>query len=194
MIHRLSYWMTIFFLQNDLIRESDYEWCLYVVEKKLLQGCFLFATLFCSLISGQFPNVLTFMSTVYFLRSRIGGWHAPYNLLCVILTIIITLFVTFKFGPVLLNINMRFVWIANGVLFIIAFLLKPIYPERLHFQEAIIQANYIKKNIYLICILFTQTVFFSIGIKQVLVFSFSGILLTILLVILEQLKQSLEGD
>lgn len=189
MLHLIAVLMSIFFLQNGWIKEIDYEWCLYVVEKKLSQGCFLICILVCSLISGQFANVLIFAFTLYFLRSRLGGWHAPYNWLCITMSTFITLLMSFKLGPILLNVSPSFMWSINCLLMIVAFLLKPIYPEQLHFGETIIKENNIKKNFLLIYILFAQIFFFLFGVNQVLVFSFLGVLVSVLLVFIEQLKQ-----
>lgn len=42
MIHKLSYDLTNWFYQRKWIERQNYEWCLYVVEKKIASNLFLF--------------------------------------------------------------------------------------------------------------------------------------------------------
>lgn len=193
MIQVVSYKLANYFLEHQWIEKSDYEWCLYVVQKKLLQICFLLILSICSIMSGQYVNVLIFMLTAYFLRSRIGGWHAPYNWLCIVLTIAITLLVLFVLGPMFLGMNFYAVWGLDFLLMLVAAFTKPVYPLQLHFSEDVVEGNIIRKNIVLAWILFVQIVSFVFGMQQVLIFSFYGVLMSILLVFIERIKQKVCG-
>ena len=41
MLHSISRRLTEWFFRHNWVEENNYTWCLYVVEKKLLQFCFL---------------------------------------------------------------------------------------------------------------------------------------------------------
>ena len=93
MLHSISRRLTEWFFRHNWVEENNYTWCLYVVEKKLLQFCFLLILSICCIISNQYFNTLVFMATMYFLRRRMGGWHAPYNWMCILLTTVTTFFI-----------------------------------------------------------------------------------------------------
>lgn len=57
--------------RHNWVEENNYTWCLYVVEKKLLQFCFLLILSICCIISNQYFNTLVFMATMYFC---VGEW------------------------------------------------------------------------------------------------------------------------
>lgn len=61
----------------------------------------------------QYMNTLVFMATLYLVRGRIGGWHAPYAWLCILLTTIQTWTVLYIVAPVLADINPFFTWALN---------------------------------------------------------------------------------
>ena len=188
MIHKLSYDLTNWFYQRKWIERQNYEWCLYVVEKKLLQICFFFIVSFYCSISEQYLNTLIFISTFYFLRRRIGGWHALYPWQCILSTTAITFTVLYVVGPALTNINHFFLWTLDVLLIISALLIEPIYPPHLHFNQDILCANCRRKNLFVLFIFFAQIVFFHLGMVQILIFSFNGVLISILLVFAEKLK------
>lgn len=193
MLHTISSRITAYFVAHNWVEESNSQWCLYVVEKKLLQVCFLLILLVCSFLSDQFVNVWVFMLPLYLLRSRIGGWHAPYAWLCLSTTTAMTLLVLFLLGPALLNASAYTAWALDLAVLAIALLIPPIYPPQLHFKADVIQANIRKKNGILLALFLIQGVTFILGIRQVLVFSFYSILISVLLVWIEQLKQKMYG-
>lgn len=109
--------------------------------KKLLQFCFLLILSICCIISNQYFNTLVFMATMYFLRRRMGGWHAPYNWMCILLTTVTTFIVLYIFAPVLMRINSLTMWTLDILLILAAFRTNPIYPPQLHFEQEIISSN-----------------------------------------------------
>lgn len=188
MIHKLSYGLTNWFYQHKWIERDNYEWCLYVVEKKILQICFLLILSLCCAISKQYLNTLIFITTFYLLRHRIGGWHAPYPWQCIFLTMVIIFTVLYVVAPALTNINYFFLWIFDVLLIITALLTGPIYPPHLHFNQDVLCANRKRKNLFVLFVFFVQIVFFHLGMVRILIFSFNGILISILLVFAEKLK------
>lgn len=133
------------------------------------------------------------MVTLYLVRGRIGGWHAPYAWLCILLTTVETLTVLYIVAPVLMGINPFFIWVLNLLLLLIALRTDPIYPPQLHFDQEVVSANRRKKNLILVCILLIQIASFGLGIERILVFSFNGILVSMLLVFAEKFKQKYGG-
>ena len=193
MLQKVSFRLTEWFYQHQWIEENNYTWCLYVVEKKLLQICFLLILSVCCILSKQYMNTLVFMATLYLVRGRIGGWHAPYAWLCILLTTMQTWTVLYIVAPVLVDINPFFTWALNLLLLLIALRTDPIYPPQLHFDQEVISANRRKKNLILVCIVLIQIVSFGLGIEWILIFSFNGILVSMLLVFAEKFKQKYGG-
>lgn len=191
MLQKVSFRLTEWFYHHKWIEENNYTWCLYVVEKKLLQICFLLILSVCCILSKQYLNTFVFMATLYLVRGRIGGWHAPYAWLCILLTTVETLTVLYIVAPVLMK--PFFTWALNLLLLLITLRTDPIYPPQLHFDQEVISANRRKKNLILVCILLIQIVSFSLGIEQILVFSLNGILVSMLLVFAEKFKQKYGG-
>ena len=133
------------------------------------------------------------MATMYFLRRRMGGWHAPYNWMCILLTTVTTFIVLYIFAPVLMRINSLTMWTLDILLILAAFRTNPIYPPQLHFEQEIISSNRKKKNFTLVCITIIQVISVQLGFPQVLIFSFNGILVSILLIVAEKIKQKHGG-
>ena len=193
MLQKVSFRLTEWFFQHQWIEENNYTWCLYVVEKKLLQICFLLILSVCCILSKQYMNALVFMATLYLVRGRIGGWHAPYAWLCILLTTMQTWTVLYIVAPILMDINLFFTWALNLLLLLIALRTDPIYPPQLHFDQEVISANRRKKNLILVCILLIQVASFGLRIERILIFSFNGILVSMLLVFAEKFKQKYGG-
>lgn len=193
MLHSISRRLTEWFFRHNWVEENNYTWCLYVVEKKLLQFCFLLILSICCIISNQYFNTLVFMATMYFLRRRMGGWNAPYNWMCILLTTVTTFIVLYIFAPVLMRINSLTMWTLDILLILAAFRTNPIYPPQLHFEQEIISSNRKKKNFTLVCITIIQVISVQLGFPQVLIFSFNGILVSILLIVAEKIKQKHGG-
>ena len=194
MVHKLSCYLAEWFYQHEWIEESNYAWCIYVVEKKLLQICYLLILSVCFIVSKQYLNAFVFMATLYILRCRIGGWHAPYNWLCILLTTIIVLTAIYVLAPAFMNANDVFIWFLDILLVMVAFLMDPVYPPQLHFNQEIVSANRRKKNLILMYIALMQIVSFGFGVEQILIFSFNGILVSVLLVFIEKFKQKYGGQ
>ena len=66
-------------------------------------------------------------------------------------------------------------------------------PPQLHFEQEIISSNRKKKNFTLVCITIIQVISVQLGFPQVLIFSFNGILVSILLIVAEKIKQKHGG-
>ena len=62
-----------------------------------------------------------------------------------------------------------------------------------HFEQEIISSNRKKKNFTLVCITIIQVISVQLGFPQVLIFSFNGILVSILLIVAEKIKQKHGG-
>ena len=75
MLHSISRRLTEWFFRHNWVEENNYTWCLYVVEKKLLQFCFLLILSICCIISNQYFNTLVFYGNNVFFASA-NGWMA----------------------------------------------------------------------------------------------------------------------
>lgn len=140
MLHSISRRLTEWFFRHNWVEENNYTWCLYVVEKT---SSILFSSDPVDLLH-YFQSIFQhacFYGNNVFLRRRMGGWHAPYNWMCILLTTVTTFIVLYIFAPVLMRINSLTMWTLDILLILAAFRTNPIYPPQLHFEQEIISSN-----------------------------------------------------
>ena len=93
-----------------------------------------------------------------------------------------------------MRINSLTMWTLDILLILAAFRTNPIYPPQLHFEQEIhILQTGKKRNFTLVCITIIQVISVQLGFPQVLIFSFNGILVSILLIVAEKIKQKHGG-
>lgn len=84
---KLAGWLTNYFLQCNIIRKEQVEWCQYVLCKKMTSAFVYTLLIFLgSLIAGFLPAFL-FTSALFFLRKRTNGYHARTELGCVSMSV-----------------------------------------------------------------------------------------------------------
>lgn len=147
MMHDISKKITHFFIQLNFIDESSEVWCQYVVEKKVMQALFLIITFIVAFLYNQIFETLIFCVVFCSIRERIGGWHAPYPWLCLVLSGLIISLVAGVLVPITLNIGLFDIFLFNNILLVILLFTKPSYPWQLHFGKEETVANLKKKNI-----------------------------------------------
>lgn len=106
MMHDISKKITHFFIQLNFIDESSEVWCQYVVEKKVMQALFLIITFIVAFLYNQIFETLIFCVVFCSIRERMGGWHAPYPWLCLVLSGLIISLVAGVLVPITLNIGL----------------------------------------------------------------------------------------
>lgn len=147
MMHDISKKITHFFIQLNFIDESSEVWCQYVVEKKVMQALFLIITFIVAFLYNQIFETLIFCVVFCSIRERMGGWHAPYPWLCLVLSGLIISLVAGVLVPITLNIGLFDIFLFNNILLVILLFIKPSYPWQLHFGKEETVANLKKKNI-----------------------------------------------
>ena len=115
-MHDISKKITHFFIQLNFIDESSEVWCQYVVEKKVMQALFLIITFIVAFLYNQIFETLIFCVVFCSIRERMGGWHAPYPWLCLVLSGLIISLVAGVLVPITLNIGLFDIFLCSAFL------------------------------------------------------------------------------
>lgn len=79
--------------------------------------------------------------------------------------------------------------IIDVVLIISAAVIQPAYPKQLRFTSNEIRANVKKKNLVLVFVLIVQIAAIFFGNKTILTYSFFGVMLTVVSVLIQKFKR-----
>lgn len=193
MIHAASQRIAHYCVKQSWVKKEDVAWCSYAIEKKLLTALFFFWLTLCAFVCGKYIEMGAFTLVFFFLRRRIGGWHAERAWSCQILSVVLVLSNVFAVGPLLItHMPMVGLFLADIVVFVWALILKPIYPPQVHFGTPEKQANNKKKNQLLVAVLLIQIIAGLLQKNIVIVYSGLGVLTGIISVYIEQANQWLK--
>lgn len=187
-MHNLSLKITERCFTRGWISEEERIWCAYALEQKLLTVFFFLILIPLVFVLGVLPEAIIFSFVFYFFRRRCGGWHAPYAWLCQGISIILVLVAVVLVGPILMEIPTKSIWAMNLTSMLIAFIRKPVYQPKMHFDLKVTMANNRKKQKFLFVLLITQVVV-GYFFKGVIVYSFLGVLAGVTSVYIELTKQ-----
>lgn len=183
------------FVDQKWVSADDYEWCVYVIEKKMYHYGYIFVLLMISYLIGSFCNTIVFLSVFCGLRRRIGGWHAPTPFICMCLSVLIILSVSLILEPAIVKfLPSELVFKYNILAVTITFIMEPLYPPCIHFEKKEIVANNKKKNTILLFVIIEDVIFVCFNQREFLSCSLLGILFTLILVLAEKIKQKGEED
>ena len=183
------------FVNQKWISADDYEWCVYMIEKKIYHYGYIFVLLMISCLIGSFCNTIVFLSVFCGLRRRIGGWHAPTPFICMCLSVLIILSVSLILEPTIVKfLPLELVFKYNILAVTITFMMEPFYPPCIHFEKKEIVANNKKKNTILLFVIIEDVIFVCFNQREFLSGSLLGILFTLILVLAEKIKQKGEED
>lgn len=192
MMHRLSNELATYCINRRWIDECNHSWCRYAIEKKL--GLFLFLVLLFigAIITTCFIESYTFAIVFYIFRKNMGGWHAKKAWSCQIIGFAIVIIAVRWIGPALEIVNISVIYIFDLALIGYSFILKPAYPAQLHFTQNEVKANIKKKNKILLVLLLFQNVALLILGPLILIYSFIGLTIAVISVIIEKLHKKEE--
>lgn len=76
MIKQFAASITQYSVTHNWIEPSQYDWCRYALEKQMCKIPFFLVCLVLTIITHLWIQVGAFVFAFYFLRCRMGGWHA----------------------------------------------------------------------------------------------------------------------
>lgn len=193
MMHEASVLLTEYFISRQWIEAKDQDWCVYAVETKLLAAVFFSVIAILTWILGVLPQAMIFTICFYFLRKRMGGYHAPRAWVCQLVSVGIVLCITLLIGPALAQIQFFVVILVNIFTMIVSIATRPIYPPQTHFDGKVVAANYRKKNILIFVIAAVQFGF-SFCYSSVVIYTFLAVLTGLVSVYIELIRQKIEED
>ena len=192
-MHKISCRISDTSIDRNWIQAEKRDWCVYAVEKKLMAVFFFMVIFLMSLCIGVLGQTLIFTVTVYLLRRRVGGWHAPYAWLCQVLSIAVVFGSVLFAGPLLSRIPMEYIWGIDLLCVAISIIQKPVYPPQTHFDQEITAANN-RKKIHLLIMIVAIQIILSYFYKEILIYSLLGISVSLILIYIELLHQKLQKE
>lgn len=193
MYHNAARMLAAVCVERSWISEDQFDWCVYTFEKWILTFVQIILWVFIGLIAQEIVTIAVFAGTVFLLRRRIGGWHAPTAWLCQLLGTAIVFFSTYLIQKFANELPM----VVHGVMALGADLccviFKPIYPRQLHFNESIIKENNKKKCSLLASFVLVQ--FWCLVLRRTTILAAInyGIIVSELALVIELFKQKKEG-
>lgn len=187
-VHKIAIAIADISVARNWIQPQDRPWCAYAVELKLISLLFFLILFPVTILLKVVWEALIFSMVFIVLRSRFGGWHAPYAWLCQVISVGLVLFTTIFVGPAALELPHALLWVADVVLLILVFFQKPVYQEQVHFDAKIQIANKKKKNMLLFAIFFLQIIV-SRFFYSFFVYSMLAVLADLLSVYIEMFHQ-----
>lgn len=165
MLHKISNNITNYLITENYIKSEKQTWCIYLIEKKLIQYTALSITMLIGSIFFSFYECLLF--TIFFttLRKYAGGYHAKSPSVCIISSIFLLL-ICIYFSRLLVRCNIIFVLVASIISFTLLFLFAPINHPNMHYslKEYIAVKNRLHfiLNIYIAILLISYLYFKTI--------------------------------
>lgn len=194
MIHKSAESMAQICCNRGWVQEELRPWCIYTLEKWFGILFFFSAVLLWAILSGQYIETAAFLIPFYFLRRRMGGYHAKSAYTCFLISIGTVVIVSSIIGTWLLAFPIWILGIADSIVVVIALILRPAYPPQVHFTAKEKEANSRKKNDLLILFFSFQlwsVLFFD---KRILSFSICGIAFCVVTVIIQKQKGRFDNE
>jgi len=193
MIHALASRLTDFCVAHELINPKLSPFLLYKLELFLRTAFFSFVLILIAIASHAYIEILSFAATTLLLRRRMGGWHAPVPWLCQVLSILLIIVFVFVLGPLIDHLPPVTILVLSLALDVFSFFLKPSYPPQLHFTAEEIQANAKQSHRLLLLLATVQLISFFWLDDRIVTYTFLGLAVTVLTVLLEKIKHLQKG-
>lgn len=193
MIHALASRLTDFCVTHELINPKLYPFLLYKLELFLSTAFFSCVLILIAILSHTYIEILSFAATVFLFRRRMGGWHAPAPWLCQILSILLIIVFVLALGPLIDHLHPVIILISSLVLDVFSYFLKPSYPPQLYYTDNEIQANTKQVHRLLLLLVTVQLLSFFWLDTHIVTYTFLGLAVTVLTVLLEKIKHLQKG-
>lgn len=188
MIHQLSGRIAACFLKHDLIDRQLLPHLQYKIEILLQSLPFVLCLTFLAVLTKRYGELAIFTITVCLLRRRMGGWHAPSPGLCFVMSLGIVILSVFVLGPLFLRMPTGMGALLCLLLDIFALHMTPAYPPQMHLDAAERSANIRRTKRLLWILLVAQSIAFFIPCPLILAYTFLGLAITVMAVLLEKIK------
>ncbi len=143
MISKVSVTLTNRLIQNNIIKQEDFEIYRFGIENLIMKACHILSYVILGIIFQQLPELLVFLIAFIPLRESSGGYHAKTPLKCYILSCgtIISLMCLLRFIPVKI---MAFGIVPALVSSLILFFIVPVEAENKPLDET--EITYYKRK------------------------------------------------
>lgn len=193
MIHALASRLADICVAHELINPKLHPFLLYKLELFLSTAFFSCVLILIAILSHTYIEIISFAATVFLLRRRMGGWHAPAPWLCQVLSILLIFVFVFVLGPLIDHLHPVIILVSSLVLDMFSYFLKPSYPPQLHFTDEEIQANTKQSHSLLLLLASVQLVSFFWLDDRIVTYTFLGLAVTVLTVLLEKIQHLQKG-
>lgn len=178
--NRLAYYLC----NKHYIDPEDLDWCVFTIEKSLLQLAFLSVLLLLSLVTSSIIETLVPVLVFCLLRRRLGGYHAARPSLCLLLSSIIivschiSIYLLLTIPPAVLR-SITVLTMASG------YLIRPSYPPKAMISQMDLKKNNESKKRLIILLAGIQLFMVWIGDTVVAISILYGTSMAIISVILQ---------
>lgn len=183
MLNKAAQRLSLSLYDRNYISSDEIEWCIYVIEKLILQTIFLTLTFAWVAFTSSFIETLIPVSVFCYLRSKIGGYHAKHASICLLLSSLFVISCKLSVNA-LIEINPYIFWNSNLVVMSIGYILRPVYPSEAAVPVEDAEKNNISKKLLLALILLVQVLAELIKIRVISVCLFYGVIMAITSVII----------
>lgn len=177
--------MAAYCVSRNWIDYSKLNWCSYAIERRLETALFAFIVFAFSLITKTYLKSFSFVFTLYFFRSRMGGWHAKHVWSCQLISVGTLIVAVLLVGPILEKMRSLTLLILDILTIVTVFFTKPVYPQQAHFTQSEIKANIKSRNLMLIVLILVQGISLWLAEKTITLYSCLALMFTVMAVLLE---------
>ncbi len=190
-MNRLSKKISMYMLKNDIIQQDKYDWCVYVINKKL---SFIVNWIFILVIGSAIYNlwnIIIISYAIMSMRKRTGGYHANNSISCCIISCFVSIFVIY-IAYNFLNIS-KIITVTvyiSSVFIIMRF--APVNHPNMHFTQNEFEAN--KKEVKKLVIIFSIIIFILFIAKNnyMYIFISSMFIVSMSIIVSKLLKQEIK--
>ncbi|GEM_PF-1004127 len=117
---------------DGIVAENDKEWFHYGLQKRFTSSISACVFFIIAVVLSNVCVACTYLGCFYFLRVRTNGYHAKTYIGCIISSIVIE---TFFLMAVLPKLNELWVFLLNGISFVIILIYAPVNSMNMHFDN-----------------------------------------------------------
>lgn len=187
MVDRLSRHLATLCASRNIIDQQYVPHLQYKAEIVLRSSLFSLFLILIAFLLQKPLEVFTYSLTIYLVRRRMGGWHAPKPWICQLLSVGIVLLMTLLVGSLFTKIPRNIFFFPCLALDILSFFLSPAYPSQLHLTVQEEKANNKRKNAVLAFVALIQILAFLSWDYRIVIYTFLGLATTVITVLLEKI-------
>ena len=180
-------------LNRKLISEDRFEWCVYCLEKLFMKLVFALGLTLLAIITKRYVEIIAFLAGFLPMRSKLGGWHAKRAWVCQVISLFLIFLLCCVLPVYIYRIPKSVAAIGTLGALVVAFVVKPIYPPQLHFNDQVREANFRKKNGIVLIMALVQVIFIITDKVHSASYLTMGVLVSLASLLIEYIIQTPKG-